>query len=231
MKSIARKTLKSSLGLILTVAASVSTHAQTLDASANISGVALGNGLYSYTITLINASDSTVAIDAFWYSGGIEGNTWGYLPSAPTDISQPAGWTSTVTYFPLSGLGYGIDFEGSNLHGSSYAPIAPGSSGVFSFESPDSPSVLNGSTTAAPGGFNDDTPTGTPNQLSDVWSGVPTSGFMTVSELIVPQGVPEPSSIALVTVGGFAFIVMRRIKTHGSAREGRRQAQAIKAPF
>jgi hypothetical protein len=218
MKNIAKLMVKCSLGLILTLATAANTHAQTLDASAAIGGVAMGNGLYSYTITLFNASDSTLPIDAFWYAGGgINGNAVGLLPSNPASVSPPAGWAASVVAPSPVSTGYAIDFDASGsqaANGYSYVPINPGFSQVFTFETTDSPAVLSGLTTAPPNIHNDYTPTGTPLQSSQVWSALP-YGFMSVSEIILPQGVPEPSSLALIIAGAALSMLKRRRQASG----------------
>jgi hypothetical protein len=85
---------------------------------------------YRYSLDLQN--NGTTTIGTFWYSW-VPGED--FLPSSPTNVVSPAGWTSTITGGG-SDNGYAIEWTTSS-------PIAAGSvvSG-FGFDSPDAPTVL-----------------------------------------------------------------------------------------
>lgn len=85
---------------------------------------------YRYSLDLQN--NGTTTIGTFWYSW-VPGED--FLPSSPTNIVSPAGWTSTITGGGANN-GYAIEWTTTS-------PIAAGSvvSG-FGFDSPDAPTVL-----------------------------------------------------------------------------------------
>src|SRR5712692_9275440 len=122
------------LSLLFVLGTACTIQAQSIIANAQISGQAAGGGGYNYTITLNNTAASTSPIGTFWYS-------WiprqDFLPSTPTSVQPPTGWTDAITHFGALD-GYAIEFTAST------SLISPGSSLAFKFSSPDSPTAIAG---------------------------------------------------------------------------------------
>lgn len=81
-------------GLALAGAATAAGQAQGILAAAQLSGVSVGRGDFSYTLTLENTAASTSDIQMFWF--GWEAGEADFLTSEPTSIQTPSGWTSVV---------------------------------------------------------------------------------------------------------------------------------------
>lgn len=177
------------LSLLFVLGTASSVHAQSIIANAQISGQAAGGGGYNYTITLNNTAASTSPIGTFWYSW-VPGED--FLPSSPTSVQPPTGWTDTITHNTFGADGYALEFIASS------ALINPGSSLAFKFSSPDSPAALAGNSP-----FYLTTPVGT----SFLYGGTPFSG---ASAEIVVQPVPEPSSLGLLLAGALGLLVASR---------------------
>jgi hypothetical protein len=142
-------------------------HGQIIDASGQVSGVAAGGGLYDYTLSIKEGSDTTTPIASFWYSwvpGGF------FLPSDPTSAAGPSGWSATPV---LNSIQF--------ASGSGATDIAPGTTKTFSFVASFSPAQLasapNSGITYAYAGAVDNS---TPNEA------------FTVTEI-----VPEPAATSL----------------------------------
>jgi hypothetical protein len=166
--------------------------AQSIIANAQISGQAAGGGGYNYTITLNNTAASTSPIGTFWYSW-IPGED--FLPSSPTSVQPPTGWTDTITHVPVATDGYAIEFTAST------SLITPGSSLAFKFSSPDSPVAI---VRNSPFYLTTPTPVGT----SFLYGG--TTPFSGASAEIVVQSVPEPSSLGLLMAGAIGLLAKPR---------------------
>ena len=177
------------LSVLCLLGTASSVHAQSIIANAQISGQAAGGGGYNYTITLNNTAASTSPIGTFWYSW-VPGED--FLPSSPTSVQPPTGWTDTITHNTFGADGYALEFIASS------ALINPGSSLAFKFSSPDSPAALAGNSP-----FYSTTPVGT----SFLYGGAPFSG---ASAEIVVQSVPEPSSLGVLMVGTLGLLVAGR---------------------
>lgn len=95
------------------------------------------SGPYDYTITLRNTG--TTKIGTFWFAWTDSPANYDFLPSIPTNISGPSGWTSPITHNGFPGDGYGIEWY--SIGGSL---IAPGGTATFKFTSNDSPQTLAG---------------------------------------------------------------------------------------
>ncbi len=167
------------LSLLFVLGTACSIQAQSILANAQISGQAAGGG-YDYTITLNNTAASTSPIGTFWYSW-IPGED--FLPSSPTSVQPPTGWTDIITHFGAAD-GYAIEFTAST------PLISPGSS--LAFIAGNSPFY---------------TTTPTPVGTSFLYGGAPFSG---ASAEIVVQSVPEPSSLGLLTAGALGLLVAGR---------------------
>jgi hypothetical protein len=155
-----------------------------LSASGVLSATPDGSN-WDYTIELTDTG--TTSIGTFWFSW-IPGQ--GYLPTLPSDFTEPTGWAAHLTDGPpppAGSDGYSIQFvASSNL-------LEPGQTATFGFTSSDSPTTLAGdSAIHSP----------TPILTSFIYSGAPfsDSGFQFV---VTPAGasVPEPSTLALGIMG------------------------------
>ena len=186
MKNLSKLISGGHLGFLLALGTAATGQAQTIAANAEISGVAAGVG-YDYTITLNNTGGSTSPIETFWF-GWVPGED--FLPTSPTSVTPPTGWTDAITHMS-AGDGYAIQYVTST------APISPGSSQTFSFESADSPAAINGNSPFYPS-----TPVGT----SFLYEGAPFSG---ASEQFVVQPAPEPSSVAIIMLGALGLMAVR----------------------
>lgn len=167
------------LGFALVLVTACGVRAQTISASAQITDVPAGGGVFDYTITLDSAAASTTNIQTFWFSW-VPGKD--FLGTDPASVSPPMGWTDNITHGG-AGDGYAIQFVTSTT------PLGPGNSFLFQFASTDTPTAL-----AEDSVFYDTTPVGT----SFVYSGPPLSG---ISDEFVAQVVPEPSAFVLVGLG------------------------------
>lgn len=170
-------------------------HAQ-LTASATISEQQVGSDSYLYSLSLTNDSSSTVSAGAFWFAW-IPG--YDLLPSHPTAISSPAGWTG-VDQPDVYGVA-------SVLWGTSSDPIAPGQTlSGFSFTTPDDPAaILYGDYT----GDNQDIPV----TESYVYLNPPDKGFSDeIIPTVVTSPVPEPASCVIFLAAPAILLRRRRMR-------------------
>jgi hypothetical protein len=167
---------------LLVFGLSLSVRAQTPSGTATFIDTPSGPN-YDYTITLQNTG--TTPIETFWFSW-IPGED--FLPTSPIGTpAGPAGWASGVTHFGALD-GYGIEFSTST------APLSPGNSATFQFTSADTPAQLAG---------NSPHYATEPVGMSYLYSG---GAFASPSSTLVVQPVPEPTSLALLIVGGMLFL-------------------------
>lgn len=108
------------------------------DVQGRLTSIADVGGVYHYTITL--SSHEQDAIHTFWYSW-VPGKN--FLPTSPTNLRTPAGWTAQVTHDSTSD-GYGIQFVTSG------AGLTPGAPLAFGFDSTDTPDKLAGASALFP---------------------------------------------------------------------------------
>ena len=159
-----------------------------LGASATLTSQQLGPNSYQYSLTLTDTG--TTPIGTFWFSW-IPG--YDLLPSSPTSISSPTGWTGSAQH-----EGIGVD---SAQWVTTASPLQPGQSlSGFKFDSPDSPAKISGVSSLL----------GLPVEESYVYIGAPETdpGFA----LRVATIVPEPASLVLLT--GPATLLLLRRKRH-----------------
>jgi hypothetical protein len=137
---------------------------------------------WQYTLTLNNTGTTTIG--TFWFSW-IPGQD--YMPTSPSSITGPTGWTSTVTAGG-AGDGYAIQWvTATNL-------LGPGNSvSGFGFDSATTPAQMAGLSL-----FHNNPPVGT----SFVYIAAPLGdpGFSFVATATT-TGTPEPSSLLLLTAG------------------------------
>lgn len=180
------------LGLLLVWTAATRVDAQ-LNPSATLSSQPAGLN-FDYTLSLNNNSPPNTPIETLWY-GWVPGEN--FLPSMPLSVQPPSGWAFTITGGG-PGDGYAIEFVTST------APLNPGNSLTFQFQSADSPAALAGNSPFYP-----TTPVGT----SFVYEGAP---FSSAGQSFLVQSVPEPSALALLLVGGLALLVRHRCINAGN---------------
>jgi len=179
-----------SLGMGLAVAAGmtvtgISAHAQNTAATATISDVAAGGGVFDYTITLKNTG--TTVLDSFWYAWTLSGNN---LSVGITDPASSLGWTDT-------GLEGTTSISWEDTAGGH--TLGVGQSATFTFDSTETPTAITTSpagesvaylSATGPNSFGQNDPTG---GASDVFS--PTL-----------VAAPEPSTWSLMGVGLLALL-------------------------
>ena len=162
-------------------ASNISSHAQS--ATATISDVAAGGGVFDYTITLQNTG--TTSLDAFWYGWTLGGNN---LSPAITSPGSSLGWTDTALLGNTS-----ISWVGNSGNA-----LAQGQSATFTFDSTETPSAI----TTSPSGESVAYVNGTGlNNFEQNDPGVASPVF---SPTLV--AAPEPSSLSLLMAG--LFVVM-----------------------
>jgi PEP-CTERM motif len=155
-------------------ASTISSQAQS--ASATISGVLVGS-TYDYTITLLNTG--TFNLNSFWYGWTISGNN---LPSGPGQLPTNAG----------NSRSWGNTLSGNSIMwiNSSGSALAPGQSGVFTFQSTATPIQM----TTSPAGESVAYVNGI-----DFSQGAPGDSTVAFSPTLV--AAPEPSTFGLLTAG------------------------------
>jgi hypothetical protein len=142
----------------LVTAAGVSQVARAqISATASFSSQAVTAARFHYSGTLNNTGSTTIG--TFWFAW-IPG--YDFLPSGPTNITSPPGWTY---YVEGLGGGYSIQWTATTIA----ARLAAGANlAGFGFDSPDSPAVLRGPAPSFP--FY-------PTVFSYIYDGAPELGF------------------------------------------------------
>ena len=183
--------------LVLAAGLAVSTvSSQAQSATATISGVAAGGGVFDYTITLQNTG--TTSLDSFWYAWTTSGNN---LSAAISNPGSSLGWIDTALEGNTS-----ISWEGNSGN-----RLAVGQSATFTFDSTDTPSVI----TTLPSGESVAYVNGTgPNTFEQNDPGVASPVF---SPTLV--AVPEPSSLGLLMAG--LFVMAGSIRSLAVSRKQR----------
>jgi hypothetical protein len=92
---------------------------------------------FTYTVTLHNTGDTTIG--TFWFAWTLQPREYDFLPSVPTGLSGPAGWSAPITHNGTPGDLYAVEYY--NTSGSN---ISPGGSATFQFTTNDSPATLAG---------------------------------------------------------------------------------------
>jgi PEP-CTERM motif len=156
-----------------------------IGATATITSTQLGSNSYEYSLTLNNTG--TTPIGTFWYAW-IPG--YNLLPSAPTQISSPSGWSANTN--PPEP--YGV---ASGQWVNTATPLQPGHSlSGFKFDSTDAPAAIFGNSSY-----------GIPVGYSYVYIGAPETD---PGALVIPTVVtPEPGTLGIMLVG-VAFAASRR---------------------
>jgi len=160
------------------VASAVSSHAQS--ATATISGTPVSGG-FNYTILLHNTGSDS--LNSFWYGWTTIGNN---LPSNPSVAGNSLGWANI------------LDFNSIQWENSTGAPLSPGQTATFTFFSTSTPTAI----TTSPSGESVVYESGTGPQ--SFLQGVPGSASPVFSPTLV--AAPEPSSLALLTIGSLGLL-------------------------
>jgi hypothetical protein len=172
----------------------VSSHAQ--NATATISGVAAGGGVFDYTIILKNTG--ATSLDSFWYAWTLGGNN---LSAAATNPGSSLGWVDTSLEGNTS-----ISWEGNSGN-----TLAAGQSATFTFDSTETPVAI----TTPPAGESVAYVSGTgPNTFAQNQPGVASPVF---SPTLV--AAPEPSSLGLLMAG--LFVMAGSIRSLAVSRKQR----------
>jgi hypothetical protein len=184
MKSLSKLiSIRFALAVAAGLAAStVSSQAQS--ATATISGVAAGGGVFDYTIALKNTG--TTSLDSFWYAWTTSGNN---LSVGVTSPGSSLGWTDTSLEGNTS-----ISYEGNAGNA-----LAVGQSAIFTFDSTETPSAI----TTSPSGESVAYVSGTgPDTFEQNDPGIASPVF---SPILV--AAPEPSSLGLLMAGLSGLLV------------------------
>ena len=166
------------------LAASTAT-SQAQNATATISDVAAGGGVFDYTIILKNTGTTT--LDSFWYAWTQAGNN---LTIPITNPGSSNGWVDTAITGNTS-----ISWEGNSGN-----TLAVGSSATFTFDSIETPTAI----TTPPAGGSVAYVSGTgPSTFAQNLPGVATPVFYPTLTI-----VPEPASTGLLAAGSLAVVAI-----------------------
>lgn len=171
------------LGILLMAGTTTMVHAQSEIASGTVTGA--GSGPYTYSLTFSDASGAGSPIGSVWYAW-IPGAF--YLPSAPTSVVAPTGWTANIVNF---GSQSSIQYVASS---SAFDITAGESLSGFGYDATFSPAEL----AAAPN--------------SGVSVAYSAGLFSDAGNTFTVQAVPEPSAYALLLSGVMGLWFVRRQK-------------------
>lgn len=177
------------VGLVV-AAWSLSTHAD-IGASATVTAQQAGPNSWNYSMSLTNTG--TTGIGTYWFSW-----TPGYdfLPSAPTSLSAPSGWTVTTPQDGYYQPYWSIQWVNTS------SPLQPGQTlSGFNFTSPDAPSVIGGPSYF--GAF-------TPVTQSYVYIGAPEFDPGATFSSAVTTVTPEPATMSMMALAIPALSLVRR---------------------
>jgi hypothetical protein len=171
--------------------------AGVIQASATWTSVLDADGLnHDYTIKLVNSAASTDPIGTFWFSW-VPGAD--FMANNPISLTTPANWVGVVTHFPnVPTNGYAIQWVANTG-----SELGINNSLTFGFKSAETPAQLAGTSPILLNGAS------FPEGISVVYNGKP---FSADSQTFVatPASVPEPSTLALLLVGGLALVGWKR---------------------
>jgi hypothetical protein len=170
------------LACLFMLGAAHDSQAQTVG-TGGISNAPLGGGLFAYTLTLNNTGSTP--IETFWYSW-VPG--YNLMASTPSNIGSPTGWSGQSTNNSPSD-GFGVQWKTTT------APLASGSSLIYSFDSAVTPPEMAAQSTIDP----------IPVETAVLYSGAPFSG---TSDQFVLQNVPEPPALSLLFAGGLGIFFL-----------------------
>lgn len=191
MPSVANVFQKTRLLVGLLAALTSTSLAAGISASATLSDTQPTPGVWNYSITLNNTGTTTIG--TFWFAW-IPGA--GFLTTAPSSISSPAGWNAVST-----NAGDAIQWTSAS------SLLTPGQSLTgFNFISTETPMQLLGTFAGSPTGVG----AGVPDLTSVAYAGAPLVG--TASQFVVSTAAvtPEAGSLLLTLTGfGMAAATLR----------------------
>ncbi len=166
-----------------------------ISATATLTDTPTSSGAYNYTLNLTNTGTTTIG--TFWFAW-IPGA--GFLPTVPSSVSSPAGWTEVST-----NAGHALQWTTTS------SLLAPGQSLTgFDFTSTNTPAQLLATYPGTATGVG----AGDPDLTSFVYIGAPLGdpGSQFVVTEAAPTVTPEPDSLVLTLTGfGVAgFAALRR---------------------
>ncbi|HUO06871.1 MAG TPA: PEP-CTERM sorting domain-containing protein [Phycisphaerae bacterium] len=146
-------------------------------------------GGYEYDLTLQNTG--TTNIGSIWFAW-IPG--YDFLPSSPSAITAPTGWTHNVIPPSFSGDGYSIQWIAS-------APLANGQSlPGFSFTTTEPPSIVNGASPIFFGIY----------QTRQTFAYIGGLELDPGTAFLPTVVVPEPASMSLLWAAAATLLLRRR---------------------
>jgi hypothetical protein len=161
----------------------------------------LHSGDYTYNVTFQNSPSSMNPVAFIWFAWTPDNGPYNYggdlMPDSPAaGIMTPSGWSANAySFYPFPGYdGYSIQFTSSSTG------LAPGQSVSFQFDSPDSPSVMSG-LSRYPFGDSTHYPV-LYSYYYQTTAETGASGNFTVGLV----AAPEPSTLALLSVGALALL-------------------------
>jgi hypothetical protein len=105
-----------------------------INATASYTSQQLDASHWRYSVTLNNTGSTNIG--TYWFGWVVFPPIYDLLPSIPTNVQSPAGWTGAGLNDSFYG-GYSAEWTTST------SPLAPGASlGGFTFDSADSPTVM-----------------------------------------------------------------------------------------
>lgn len=159
------------LAITALLAAVSTTQAQT--ATATISDVAAGGGVFDYTILLQNTG--TTSLNSFWYGWTLGGNN---LPSNPSNAGNSLSWANT------------LDGNSIMWQNSTGTALAAGQTASFTFQSTSTISQITSGSSGESVAY---------VHTIDFSQDSPGDSTPVFSPTIAP--VPEPSTLGLAAVG------------------------------
>ena len=186
--------------------------ASGIDSSASVVGTPAGSS-FNYSLTLNNSASSTDSIGTLWFAW-VPGAD--FLPTSPSSIVAPTGWTANVTNEGPND-GFAIQYVAS----SAAFDLAPGKSlSGFGFTSVDTPAQLAGNSPFFPTipattsfVYQGGPLVGDSDQFVASVSTAPSQAPVSPVTEAAPSTVPEPSSLLIgvfVVTASFTYMRMKR---------------------
>jgi hypothetical protein len=166
----------------------------------------IGPNNWEYTLSLTNTGGaSDPSISTFWFGWAVYIGSYVYdlLPSAPTNITSPSGWTGLPQHD-------GLNPSANSVEWYTGTPLAPGQTASgFKFDSADNPTVINAATSPAFSLY----PTRESWAYQNVYAGIANSG---ANVEFTPSIAPAPEPGLAILLPGLLLIRTRRRTGHAS---------------
>jgi hypothetical protein len=187
MGRIQRSSIVFALPLFILLALWCTPAQAVLNATESVAASQIGPNSYEYNITLHNSGDTNIS--SLWF-GWVP--FYDLLPSPPTSISSPSGWTG-INAPDLFGTASAQFTTTTN-------PLTPGQTlSGFKFDSPDSPAIIGGTSFFA----------GYPVTEAYIYNGPPVESGSGGVGISGPVQTPEPGSLALLLFAPVASLLRR----------------------